>query len=241
MKQLAQALKRHAIDTMSLQLLFSRGREEAYSLSLNGSQAISLWHTLRSIVDETRFWPVLGWDRQTLEAHDEDFGDLQEGSSTDIVEAGLKLDAASWLRDRVQSEPELYKCEKGTWPNNVQARYAFTIPLRNSVTIALVPTTTSWHVPAILRFGGWNNCPSAEEHVCMMKRWNDHYGAEVVGITADVVEMYVTRPPVDRAGARELAWEQFVYCPDTIHQGAETLEALSASLLQATVWHFWWD
>ena len=36
-------------------------------------------------------------------------------------------------------------------------------------------------------------------------------------------------------------YEQFAYCPDIVDQGAGTLEALAAVLVNASVWFFWWD
>lgn len=75
----------------------------------------------------------------------------------------------------------------------------------------------------------------------MFKRWNDLYGAEVIGMLPDLIEMYVPRPPIDRAQALQLSWEQFVYCRDIVYQGTQTLAALAALLLQGPAWFFWWD
>src|SRR5439155_9001674 len=87
--------------------------------------------------------------------------------------------------------------------------------------LALAPSKTSWQVPAFLRFGNWNACPSPKEHVSIMKRWKELYGAELVGISHDTVEMQVARPPMDRASAMKLAEEQFAYCEDLVYQGCE--------------------
>jgi hypothetical protein len=78
-------------------------------------------------------------------------------------------------------------------------------------------------------------------HVAFLKRWHEAWGAEVVGIAGDVVEMEVARPPKDRAAALALAREQFLYCADIVHQGVGSLEALGAILLGGKVWYFWWD
>jgi hypothetical protein len=77
--------------------------------------------------------------------------------------------------------------------------------------------------------------------VAVQKRWHWKFGAEVVCIADDVVEMTVSRPPTDRTSALELAREQYVYCEDLVVQGTLTLERLAASLLGAKKWFFWWD
>jgi len=92
-----------------------------------------------------------------------------------------------------------------------------------------------------LRFGGWNECPSPEVHVALMRLWQERFGAEVVGITRDVVEMRVERPPTNKVDALRLAKQQYLYCQDIVDQGTQTLESLAAVLLGGTSWFFWWD
>jgi hypothetical protein len=74
-----------------------------------------------------------------------------------------------------------------------------------------------------------------------MKHWLERYQAEVVGMTHDVIEMRVGRPPTTRDDARELARQQYYYCTDIVSQGVETVDALAACLLRGRVWYFWWD
>ncbi len=59
------------------------------------------------------------------------------------------------------------KYPTGPWPKKVTPSNNWTVPFDvlseeplAEVLVALVPTTTSWHVPAYLRFGSWNSCPS---------------------------------------------------------------------------------
>jgi len=109
------------------------------------------------------------------------------------------------------------------------------------VSLLLLPTPISWLAPAYLRFGDWNECPSPEIHLGLMRAWERQYGAEVVGISGDVVEMTVARPPATRAEAARLAVVQFAYCRDIVDQGVGTVEDLAAALLDAPIWFFWWD
>jgi hypothetical protein len=39
----------------------------------------------------------------------------------------------------------------------------------------------------------------------------------------------------------ELAQEHFIYCPELVHQGTQTLNSLAANICNNTIWNFWWD
>ena len=107
--------------------------------------------------------------------------------------------------------------------------------------IILVPTRTSSNIPALIKYGNWNSCPSPAVHVALMRSWNMRFGTELMTLTRDTIEMIVERPPIDRGEAIELAKEHYLYCPDTIEQGFGTIDRLAASLLNGRIWHFWWD
>lgn len=142
------------------------------------------------------------------------------------------------------ADPELI----GEWPVEATPSTTFTTPYdimtqvpHPRVGLLLIPTSAPETVPAWLRFGRWNACPHPAQHGARFRDWRERFGAEVVAITHDVVEMTVSRPPTTREAALELAWEQFHYCDDIVHQGTYTLSALAAGLLNGTTWYFWWD
>lgn len=109
-----------------------------------------------------------------------------------------------------------------------------------SVLIGLVPTTEGWQVPAFLRYGG-GDCPMPAKHVSVLRYWHERWGAELVGLSGAVMELWVTRPPATRQEAFALAREQCAFCSDIVLQGTETLEVLAATLLHGRSWYFWWD
>ena len=87
-----------------------------------------------------------------------------------------------------------------------------------------------------------NECPAPEEHVAVHRYWFETYGAEIVLLSDDIVEMRVARPPTTRQAAEALAYEQFVYSGgDLVFQGTQTLLALASTLLAGRYWYFWWD
>lgn len=136
----------------------------------------------------------------------------------------------------------------GDWPAAVSVE-ASSLTLANDVHgqpldkvhILLIPTDESAAVPAYLRWGGWNACPSPEYHVAALRSWHRRYGAELVGIGGDVLNLRVTRRPKDRGEALALAREMYLYDEDIVSQGTETFAVLGATLMASDWWFFWWD
>jgi hypothetical protein len=51
----------------------------------------------------------------------------------------------------------------------------------------------------------------------------------------------VRQRPKTQAEALDLAREQYSYCSDIVEQGAGTLSALAAALMENDWWYFCWD
>jgi hypothetical protein len=109
------------------------------------------------------------------------------------------------------------------------------------VHVGIIPTDDWTTIPAHLRWGGWNDCPHPEYHVAALRSWRDRFGAELVGLGFDRMDLRVARPPPSRGEALDLAREHYVYCYDIVDQGLGTLSALAALLLGNAWWSFWWD
>ncbi|MDP3509698.1 MAG: DUF4253 domain-containing protein [Candidatus Melainabacteria bacterium] len=173
--------------------------------------------------------------------------------TAEICRRGEHLDFQYWLRKTEKSDT-YYKVERGkyTGPADAQeeSHAAFTydydrklaqyVPRKN-VIILLVPTTYSWQVPAYLGFGNINANPECAVHVAAMKHWHYAYGADLISLKDDSLEFYVSRPPKDETAAMQLAREHFIYCPDSVFQGTDTLGKLAGKLCRSHFWNFWWD
>jgi len=112
---------------------------------------------------------------------------------------------------------------------------------RPKVYIALIPTNDSTAIPAYMHWGNWNECPSPAFHVAALRSWRARYGAELIGLGADTINLRVSRKPATREEALELAREQHVYCSDIINQGVGSYRALAGGLMAHDWWFFWWD
>jgi hypothetical protein len=136
----------------------------------------------------------------------------------------------------------------GEWPSGPMEAPELTVatdirsgsPLEK-VRIIVLPTADWTTIPAYLRWGGWNDCPAPENHVAALRSWRDRYGAELIGLSQDVMNIRVKKRPETREAALDLAREQYTYCSDIVDQGVETLSALAAILMQSDWWYFWWD
>jgi hypothetical protein len=141
-----------------------------------------------------------------------------------------------------------YVPEVGEWPTeapvspglSVAADFRSGEPLALTY-IILVPTDDWTTIPAHLRWGNWNGCPAPEYHVAALRSWRDRFGAELVGLSSDVMNIRVRHRPKSRGEALELAREQYSYCSDIVDQGVGTLNALAAGLMENDWWYFWWD
>jgi hypothetical protein len=106
--------------------------------------------------------------------------------------------------------------------------------------MGLLPTSAGWQAPAYLDWRTGNYDLGPADHVRLMAHWWERYGAEPAAMWNETIEFHVTRPPRDRASELAVAEEHFIYCPDRL-QEVDSIEALAAELLDAPVWHFWWD
>jgi Domain of unknown function (DUF4253) len=105
------------------------------------------------------------------------------------------------------------------------------------VTLAYIPAQSSADIPAYLKLGSWNAVPEAEVFVSLLRKWRRDYGAELVALSTDTMDIRVTRRPVTQQEALVIAREHAKFCPST----EVTLAERAAELMQLDWWHFWWD
>lgn len=269
--RIREQLRMAGINIPALEGVVTSSGETLYVLSSHGSGAIQLWSKLRELASETGHWPVLLGDNEGLDALRAQADSSYFGTTKEIIDRGLEIDGEQWFdqkheelidellefggqlysasaEESIGDREEFRGLPRGPWPRESSPNHGFELPIdvltrepKPKVYVALAPTTTCWHVPAYFRFGAWNECPAPEEHAALMKFWQQYWGAEVVGIARDVVEMRVAQPPQNRVDALKLAKQQYLYCQDIVDQGTQTLESLAACLLNGTAWYFWWD
>lgn len=218
-------------------------------IETTGAEALATWERLKS---EGKGWPVVVGDDADLLSIAENFDAQPDRSPATILAAakGLTYPKAVNAFARAEWGDDFGSVEIGNWPEDGAAAEGYvdlTVAKdldgkpKPKVHILLLPTRDGAEAFAYLRWGLWNSCPSPELHVLTARDWARRYGAEVVGISGDVVNMRVARRPKTRKEALAVAREQLAYCPDIVFQGSGDLGPLAAALMDSDWWFFWWD
>ncbi|WP_412740240.1 DUF4253 domain-containing protein [Krasilnikovia sp. MM14-A1259] len=106
----------------------------------------------------------------------------------------------------------------------------------------LVPAERGADVPAVLGWSGPVNHEGDITRICAVLRdWEDRFGARLIGLGFDTMQVSVAAPPADRDHALRVAAEHFAFAPDNITQGTGSLSEYADDLVNATGWFFWWD
>jgi hypothetical protein len=92
---------------------------------------------------------------------------------------------------------------------------------------------------------GWQGALHHNEWMVPMaavvRSWEDRFGARVVGMGFNTLDLSVAAPPVDHDHAVHVAAEHWAFCPDNIVQGAGDLTGYAEQILGRHAWSFWWD
>lgn len=241
------------IDVAALKAMIGYPVEE-----IDGAQALVRWEQLRT---QGNGYPVIVGDADALSFFAEQIGfdDREDPKAILAKSAALQWPQAMFDARRREREAfaaeyasgeieEDYRAEVGEWPARVADGPELTTnadiltgtPFRPCY-IVLFPAQHGWEVPAYANWGNWNANPDPALHVAGLKSWYDRYGAELVGMSGDVVNLRVARVPDTRDEALALAREHYVYCADIVDQGVGALSALAATYMKSRWWFFWWD
>jgi hypothetical protein len=92
---------------------------------------------------------------------------------------------------------------------------------------------------------GWNGAanvqPSAAPLTAVLRSWEDRFGATVLHVGFDTLDLLVRRPVTTEQAALAVAAEHFAFCADNVYQGAGSIREYAAELPGAGRWSFWWD
>lgn len=212
-------------------------------IKVSGRDALNTYQKLKTKIGVL---PIILGDNKDVDAISENM-DYVTHSFEQLIEQAQSINPLDWFDKRQAQDADYYDLTAGAWQDLSPAN-EMTVHLdilsgkpKQDVYIALVPVEQSWMVPAFLKIGDWNDCPNPAEHCAILNYWQTRYGAKIAAITRDVIELEVERPPVTKEQALKLAEQQFIYCPDIVYQGTESIAALASTLLNGKVWFFWWD
>lgn len=214
-----------------------------------GADAVAWWRRLRRTSQHTGLWPLLVDPELAAYRWPEPVGAgtpgqrLERAAAVDPVAVlnpgGMTLDALDEderrdLLDRWPDDPFRIERLRMPFARDGQAR---------PVSVTLVAAEHGWHLPALLGFGGWNECPPPEVHSAVLRYWQQKYGTELVCLGDSSIELWVARPPGTRLDALGFAWEYASWCADSVDAmyEADDVVGLAGSLIDAGIVVAWWD
>lgn len=126
-------------------------------------------------------------------------------------------------------------------PDAVAARHARTLAGRG-MSLGLAAVQRGADAPAAM---GWQGALNHNEWTAplaaVLRGWEERFGARVVGVGFNTLELSVAAPPVALRHALHVAAEHWTFCPDSVFQGPGTLAAYAEEICGSTSWSFWWD
>jgi hypothetical protein len=216
-------------------------------VQIPGERVPETWQELRQ---RSGLVPVLLGDRCSAEVVLERLH-ANDTSSDSIAEQGRRLDVPAWMAERMRTQPSCFgenevKRVDVPWDGIKRGISPFMASLdyrgrpHPEVFLALVPAAEAWLAPAVLKPGGYNNCPDAAVHVAFFRYWFERHGAVLTTVADSIIELQVESPPRVLEAAHKVAFEHFVYCPDVVYEGIGTVGNLAGELLDGQLWWFWW-
>ena len=203
----------------------------------------ALWARLAGQFPDTGLWPVLanGLEDGDLSRPWLD-GELQGPDATeppDVLELlTTRSGDAAW--EDAEEEDHDYGLLGLATATRSPGPVTITVPTA-STGLLLVPVTRPADVPRALGWMGPANYDlGGSDQSSVLRSWEDRFGAVLVGMGFDVMQLVVAVPPTDRAQAELLAREHYAFCPDNVDQGVGSLEDY-VPFVMSNEWYFWWD
>lgn len=231
--------------------------EQAWRLEVaGGAGALETWTALRDRHPRTGLWPiVLGGDPQVVDQLTWRLDMLARDApgipSPDAVPPAPEL-FVEWMGDPAQddylNDVPRHLARLSDDADNIAARVAGRADadavqaLRSPVVqVALVPAGHGWEVPALLAWSGAERDHiGGPEHLSVLQFWHQHYGADLVALGLERMELLVEHPPDDARSAFELAVQHYAYCPALMDNLVPAIGALAATLF-GRHWLFDWS
>jgi hypothetical protein len=114
--------------------------------------------------------------------------------------------------------------------------------LTGQLRLGLVAASRPADVPAVI---GWEGAESdgfsPAALSCVLRSWEDRFGARLVRLGSGTIELLVERPVYSREAALAVAAEHFAFCSENFYGGGDSIASYADDLPGAAIWSFWWD
>lgn len=209
------------------------------------AQVRALWEELAQQFPVTGLWPVATTGLA---------GDLgRPWRSGELSPAGdneVEVEPDAWFRDHDISEnlqvfgPPYRDLAAGSpgpqaWNNTDYIRVSAPGPYA-STGLLLVPVERPADVPAVLGWTGpLNHGLGPAQLSAILRSWEDRFGATLVALDFDSLELSVARPPDEDAECAAAAKEHVLTAPDLVAESG--LSEYISALCDQDAWFLWWD
>ncbi|WP_079198215.1 DUF4253 domain-containing protein [Streptomyces sp. CB03911] len=235
----------------------------------DGPAPVGLWEALHRERQSSGLWPLLlaplrdepdfrPWGSQELYPGRMSSPDSQDAA--DLLRQWWE-GIAGWHDEEAEDPEEAAERRAITapfgpsWPGQAPAPAATGSPDEHAraVAAALLRSRPALRIglvagvdgAAALASCGWSGPLNHENDMgriaSVLRSWEERFGAQVVVVGFDTIDLSVAAPPADLDEALLVAAEHLALCPDNILQGVGTLSAYAEDLVKADSWTLWWD
>jgi hypothetical protein len=108
--------------------------------------------------------------------------------------------------------------------------------------LALVPVQRGADVLTAVGWSGAANHVSRTAGLsAILRSWEDRFGARVLRLGPDRLDVSVAAPPHEPDHAAAVAAEHWTFCPDRVFQESGSISAHANEIRGRRTWSFWWD
>jgi len=108
--------------------------------------------------------------------------------------------------------------------------------------IGLVPARRAADVLPTVGWCGSDQFQTPLPVAAVLRSWEARFGARLLTVGPGAqIRLLVERPPQTTEAAQAIAAEHFAFCDECAGQGLRHIPKITASLVNAPTWTFWWD
>jgi Domain of unknown function (DUF4253) len=240
---------------------YGSGEPIAWATNQPLRDAGTVWAALSAAHPETGLVPILlaGLDDDTKRPwDDEEFDDPENISALDHLDAARVLadDWADGLEElELGEEEDAGAIEQRApfgpqFPGLAPPQDTSLSPARLREALAALPPARLGLVAAerpadVLPRIGWGGVVNWHDTplpiAAVLRSWEDRFGARLLEVGFAQIRLLVERPPRSPDAARPIAAEHYAFCDECGGRALSDVASITASLVNAPVWTFWWD
>lgn len=216
--------------------------------------ALEAWRALRELHPETGLWPFLTDPNANGPAVRGYFGEDRTPAAEEPETAEAAQLFERWHKeffgtdedDQFYDEAEIAEIEAthrcGPLSLPAEPRQGDCWAAETEELVLCPAAAGGAEIPRLIGWSGAANyAVDGAQHEVVLTHWYRRFGAELLTLGSDVVELSVPHPPTDPADIARTAEEQTHYCTDIVDQGVGSTTALAEGQVYSHTWFFWWD